>query len=169
MLGVAHACRRIKKAQHADGRIDAEARGGGTGAVPIALQAVIGDHDCAAEVVEKIANALTACVRHNAVVPGGDGLDQDDVEETVELEEIAVHRFDRIVGFFIGLNRRRIGRVGSGRTGGKRNRQTETGDFDALAKGSCNQIHYYGPLFGLRKAPRGDGEAALYFWEKGGR
>jgi len=127
VLRIAPAGCRVEEAENADRRIDAEARGRGAGARPFALQRVVGEDGGSSQIVEEMPDAVARRVGNDALIPCRDGLQQNDVEEAVELEEIAVQRLDRIVRLFIGLNGclvRRIGACGAGR---KRDHERDAG------------------------------------------
>jgi hypothetical protein len=82
------------------------------------------------QVAQEVAHAVLGRIGQGEVIPAGERLQQHFVEELVDLEEIAVHRLERVVGLVIGLDRGGVRRIGLGRTAGGKHGNTERG---------CNQ------------------------------
>ena len=109
----------IDEAADADGRVDEEARRRGAGAAEFALEQIVGQDDRGLQVAQEVAHAVFGRIGQRQVIPAGERLQQDFVEELIDLEEISVHRLERIVGLVIGLDRCFVGGVGLGRATGR--------------------------------------------------
>ena len=105
VIGVAPQRRDIEEPGHAGGRIDQEPHGRGAGAVEAALEQVVGQHDGRGDVAQHVADAVLHRIGQRHIVPPGDRLQQQLVEGVVDLEEVAVHRLEWIVGLLVGGHR----------------------------------------------------------------
>src|SRR5207244_6381950 len=87
----------IEQARDAERGIDQESFCRDAGALPVALEQVVGQNYRPVHVAQEIVHAALDRLGQNGVVPGGDRLQEQFVEGIIDLEEIAVHRLQRVV------------------------------------------------------------------------
>ena len=104
------------------GRVDDEAARGGHGVVESPLQHVVDEDDRLLQIVERTAQASRNVVGHDRDIDFGDRPQQELIERHVDVEDLAVERFERVVGLLECGPRRRVGRRrGAARKNGRGN------------------------------------------------
>jgi hypothetical protein len=89
--------RKVEQPAETEGGVEEKAAQGYVGALELALQQVVGEDHRFVQIVEEMADRVAPPLRKHRSIGLGDRLEQQAVDEEVEVENVAVERFKRIV------------------------------------------------------------------------